>query len=95
MLYNDFVADKPKEVKLSRKSDKERYRIQGKIYYKESEEPVKPEDKLFINEIWNMTNPKGENFRLFISGGNSKRYALYECSTDKRVLKTYSISKVV
>lgn len=95
MLYNEFRKLTYKEVRLSRSNDKERYRIQGKIYYKESEEVVKPEDKLIVSEIWNMKNPKGDSFRLLISGGNSKRYSLYECNTDKRIVRTYSISKVV
>ena len=73
--------------------DRERYKIQGKTYYKEEEEQVRPEDKGLVDEIWKMSNPKKETFRLLIRRGKSSSFTLYD-EAGKRVLKTYSISKV-
>ena len=75
------------------KINKERYRIQGKIYYKEAEEDVSSADKGLVDDIWQMSNPKGEKFRLLIRRGKSSTYIMYNEKGD-RMLKTYSISRV-
>lgn len=71
---------------------KERYRIQGKIYYKIGEESVKDEDKCFVGQIWLLKNTLGEEFKMYISPGN-KRYTIYT-SEQKVLLKTFHITKV-
>ena len=75
------------------KINKARYRIQGKIYYKEAEEYISSVDKGLVDDIWQMSNPKGEKFRLLIRRGKSSTYIMYD-GKGNRVLKTYSISKV-
>lgn len=73
--------------------NKERYRIQGKTYYKESEEQINESDKGLVDAIWVMSNPKKEQFKLLIRKGKSSTYTLYDLS-NRRVLQTYSISKI-
>ena len=74
-------------------SNKIRYRIKGKTYYKLSEEKINPEDYSLVEGIWHMENTQGEQFRLLIGKGY-RRYTLYTLDGSKAVLKTTSISKV-
>lgn len=74
-------------------SNKERWKIQGKTYYKEGETPVTEDMTGIIDEIWNMSNPKGETFKLLIRRGRSNSFALYDIK-DRCILRTYSISKI-
>ena len=46
-----------------------------------------------IDEIWDMSNPKGETFKLLIRRGRSNSFALYDIK-DRCILRTYSISKI-
>lgn len=75
-------------------SEKIRYRIKGKTYYKLSEEALKDTDTSLAEGIWKMSNPKGEEFKLFISKGN-KCYTLYSADGRTRILKTNSISRII
>lgn len=75
------------------RNGKERYRIQGKVYYKEANEPVNPSDRDIVDEIWTMSNPKGETFRMIIRRGKSSCFSMYD-SNGKHMLRTYSISKI-
>lgn len=75
-------------------SEKIRYRIKGKTYYKLSEEPLKEEDLTFAEGIWKMSNPKGEEFRLLISKGQ-RYFTLYSADGRTRILKTTSISRII
>ena len=72
---------------------KEKYRIKGKVYYKVAEEVVSEEDKCIVSEIWSMTNPSGEEFRLLIRRGKSTQYALY-AKGGGLIHRTNSISQV-
>ena len=75
------------------RGNKDRYKIQGKTYYKDGEEQVNENDKGLVDEIWQMSNPKGELFRMLIRNGKSSTFILYDAKGN-RVLKTYSISKI-
>lgn len=75
------------------KSNKERYRIQGKVYYKEEEEYVNPKDRDIVDEIWKLSNPKGSTFRLMIRRGRCQSFSMYD-SEGKHILRTRSISKI-
>ena len=70
-----------------------RYRIQGKTYYKEGDVPVTPDMMGIVSEIWTMSNPKGDTFKLLIRRGKPNNFSLYDAK-DKCVLRTYSISKI-
>lgn len=72
---------------------RQKFRIKGKIYYKESEEIIRDEDRCLVDSIWRMSNPKGETFRLLISAGK-RRYTMYQ-NDGKLFLRTYSISPVL
>lgn len=74
-------------------SEKIRYRIKGKIYYKLLEEKINPEDFSLVEGIWHVENTQGEKFRLLIGKGY-RRYTLYTLDGSKVVLRTTSISKV-
>ena len=50
---------------MGKTSNKERWKIQGKTYYKDGETPVTEDMTGIIDEIWNMSNPKGETFKLW------------------------------
>ena len=78
---------------MGRTSNKERWKIQGKTYYKESESSVTADMAGIVDEIWNMSNPKGESFRLLIRRGRSSQFSLYD-KKDRCLLRTYSISKI-
>ena len=73
--------------------NKERYKIQGKTYYKDSTKPVSPDMDGIVDEIWNVSNPKGDTFTLLIRRGRSNSFSLYD-TNDKCLLRTYSISKI-
>ena len=75
------------------RGNKERYKIQGKTYYKESSIPVPTDMSGLIDEMWDMSNPKGDTFKMLIRHGKPNSFTLYD-NNDKRVLKTYSISKI-
>lgn len=75
------------------RQNKERYRIQGKVYYKDGDLPVSDDMMGIINERWSMSNPKGETFTLLIRRGRSNNFSLYD-SKDRCVLRTYSITKI-
>ena len=61
---------------MGKTSNKERWKIQGKTYYKEGETPVTEDMAGIVDEIWNMSNPKGETFKLLIRRGRSNSFAL-------------------
>lgn len=78
----------------SKYSEYPKFRIQGKTYYKINEVPTIG-DLSIISEVWSMTNPKGENFKLAIRyGSKNTAYTLYG-ESGQRLLKTYSISEIV
>ena len=74
-------------------TEKIRYRIKGKIYYKTGEDPMESLDLTLVDGIWHMSNPKGEVFKLLIGRGG-KRYTMYSFDGTNVILKTNSISKV-
>ena len=78
---------------MGKTSNKERWKIQGKTYYKDGETPVTEDMLGIIDEIWDMSNPKGETFKLLIRRGRSNSFALYDMK-DRCILRTYSISKI-
>ena len=78
---------------MGRTSNKERWKIQGKTYDKESESSVTADMAGIVDEIWNMSNPKGESFRLLIRRGRSSQFSLYD-EKDRGGGRTYSISKI-
>ena len=75
------------------RGNKERYRIQGKTYYKEEDLPVTDDMRGIVTEMWKMSNPKGAEFKMLIRRGKPNSFILYD-SEDRRILKTYSISKI-
>lgn len=75
------------------KTDLEKYRIKGKIYYKVEELEVKEEDRCVASAMWTVKNVKGDMFRLIFRNGASKVYSLYN-DKGALVLRTRSISQV-
>lgn len=75
------------------RGNKDRYKIQNKTYYKEEELAVPSDMVGIVDEMWSMSNPKGENFKMLIRHGKSNNFSLYD-SNGNLVLRTYSISKI-